>query len=100
MGLSFPRRRFLHSASALGLGTGLGTWELLRGITPAAEDVKVGPEMVRLRPEIEPVVRWIEETPRDKVFEKAVAELKGGSRTGRCWAACSWPASATSSRGP
>ena len=34
--------------------------------------------MVRLRPEIEPVVRWIEETPREKVFEKAVAELKAG----------------------
>jgi len=78
MGISLPRRRFLHSASALGLGTGLGAWELLREITPAAEEAKVGPEMVRLRPEIEPVVRWIEETSRDKVFEKAVAELKGG----------------------
>ena len=78
MSCQLPRRRFLHSASALGLGAGLGSWELLRGITPAAEEAKVGPEMVRLRPEIEPVVRWIEETPREKVFEKAVAELKAG----------------------
>ena len=38
----------------------------------------MGPEMVRFRPEIEPVVRWIEDTPRDQVFEKAVAELEGG----------------------
>jgi len=34
--------------------------------------------MVRYRPEIEPVVRWIEETPREQVFEKAVAQLKDG----------------------
>ena len=33
--LQFGRRRFLQSASALGLGVGLGSWELLRGITPA-----------------------------------------------------------------
>ena len=74
-----PRRQFLQSASALGLGAGLGPWEALRGITPAtADDAKVGPEMVRFRPEIEPVVRWIEETPREQILEKAVAELKAG----------------------
>lgn len=73
-----PRRRFLQSASALGLGAGLGSWEMLRGITPAAEEARVGPEAVKLRPEIEPVVRWMEDTPRDRIFEKAVAELKGG----------------------
>ena len=74
-----PRRQFLQSAAALGLGAGLGPWEALRGITPAtADEAKVGPEMVRFRPEIEPVVRWIEDTPREQVFEKAVAELKAG----------------------
>jgi hypothetical protein len=74
-----PRREFLQAASALGLGAGLGSWDVLGRITPAsAEEARVGPEMVRFRPEIEPVVRWIEETPRDLVFEKAVAELKSG----------------------
>ena len=39
------RRRFLQSASALGLGTGLADWAGLRGITPArAADMKVGPD--------------------------------------------------------
>ena len=38
----------------------------------------MNPEMVRFRPEIEPVVRWIEETPRERILEKAVAELKEG----------------------
>lgn len=76
---SLRRRRFLQSASALGLGTGLGTAAGLSAITPArAEDLKVGPDAVRFRPEIEPVVRWIEETPRERVLEVAVGHLKNG----------------------
>lgn len=73
------RRQFLHTASALGLGAGLGPWEALRGITPAsADEAKVSPDMVRFCPEIEPVVRWIQDTPREQIFEKAVTELKEG----------------------
>jgi len=73
------RRRFLQSASALGLGAGLGSWSGLGAITPTrAADLKVGPDAVRFRPEIEPVVRWIEETPRDKALEVAIAHLKDG----------------------
>jgi hypothetical protein len=74
-----PRRQFLQAASAMGLGAGLGPWEALRAITPAsAEEARVSPEMVRFRPEIEPVVRWVEETPRERILDKAVAELKDG----------------------
>ena len=74
-----PRRQFLQAASALGLGAGLGPWDALSAITPAtADEAKVGPEMVHFRPEIEPVVRWIEETPREQIFEKAVTQLKDG----------------------
>ena len=73
------RRRFLQSASALGLGAGLGGWSSLAGIIPArASEMAVGPESVRFRPEIEPVVKWIEETPRDRVMETAIAQLKAG----------------------
>ncbi len=62
-----------------GLGAGLGPWEGLRTITPArAADLVVGPDAVRFRPEIEPVVRWIEETPREKALEVAVEHLKDG----------------------
>ncbi|ODT98579.1 MAG: hypothetical protein ABS79_05645 [Planctomycetes bacterium SCN 63-9] len=78
-GRGFRRRRFLQQASAIGLGAGLGSWDQLARITPlAAAEAAVTPEMVRFRPEIEPVVRWIEETPRDKVFEAAVSNLKHG----------------------
>jgi hypothetical protein len=69
----------LQSATALGLGASLAPWASLSTITPArAADMKVGPDAVRFRPEIEPVVRWIEETPRDRIFDKTVEELKQG----------------------
>jgi hypothetical protein len=70
------RRQFLRAASALGLGAGLGG---LVSVTPThASELIVNPEAVRLRPEIEPVVRWIEETPRDRVFEVALKQLRDG----------------------
>ena len=73
------RRQFLKSASALGLGAGLGGWSSLAGITPSrGSEMAVGPDSVRFRPEIEPVVKWIEETPRDKAMETAIAQLKAG----------------------
>lgn len=73
------RRQFLQSASALGLGAGLGSGVGLGAITPArAADLKVGPDAVQFRPEIEPVVRWIEETPRERALEVAIAHLKEG----------------------
>jgi hypothetical protein len=66
-------------ASALGLGAELGPWASLRTITPLrADDAKVKPEMVRFRPEIEPVVRLIEETPRERAIEVAIIQLKKG----------------------
>jgi hypothetical protein len=73
------RRHFLTSASALGLGAGLAPWPILKTITPLeASETRVVPEMVKFRPEIEPVVRWIEETPRERIFEVAVAQLEKG----------------------
>ena len=70
------RRGFLQSASALGIGAGLGS---LRGVTPAhAADMAVGPDAVQFRPEIEPVVEWIEQTPRDRILDVAVDHLRQG----------------------
>jgi hypothetical protein len=78
MDTTLRRRSFLQTASALGLGAGLGG-AALRAITPArADDMVVGPDAVRFRPEIEPVVRWIEETPRERAFDVAVEKLNAG----------------------
>ncbi|HWE40221.1 MAG TPA: hypothetical protein VG406_26960 [Isosphaeraceae bacterium] len=77
MDRTLRRRRFLQAASAMGLGAGLGA--VATRITPArAAEMVVTPEAVRLRPEIEPVVRWIEEVPRDRAFDAAVDHLARG----------------------
>jgi hypothetical protein len=40
--------------------------------------MELGPDAVRFRPEVEPVVRWVEEVPREKALEGAIAQLKAG----------------------
>jgi hypothetical protein len=74
---SIPRRQFLQASAVMGLSQGLGP--KLLAFTPLdAKSMEVRPEAVRLRPEIEPVVRWIEETPRDQIIDVAVGHLKAG----------------------
>jgi hypothetical protein len=41
-------------------------------------DAQVTPEVMKFRPEIEPLVGLIERTPRDKCAEMAVEQLRGG----------------------
>jgi hypothetical protein len=61
------RRGFLYSTSALGTALGLGEWPALIPLSPAtAEDARVTPDLVRFGPNLEPVVRLIEDTPREK----------------------------------
>jgi hypothetical protein len=62
----------------MGLGASLASWSKLGSVTPAKAEMAVGPDAVAFRPEIEPVVRWIEDTPRDRVIEVAVDHLKRG----------------------
>ena len=79
MNRGLRRRRFLQMASALGLGAELAPWASLRTITPLkGEEAQLKPDMVKFRPEIEPVVRPIEDTPRDRALEMAIAQLKKG----------------------
>ena len=61
------------------VGAELGPWANLRTITPLrAEQTRVNPETVKFRPEIEPVVRLIEDTPRERALEVVIAQLKKG----------------------
>ncbi|MFM7591684.1 MAG: hypothetical protein ACKO85_07805 [Isosphaeraceae bacterium] len=77
MHLHIPRRRLLQASAVWSLGSGLGPRAM--AITPFdTRAMEVKPEAVRLRPEIEPVVRWIEETPREKIIEVAIGHLKAG----------------------
>jgi hypothetical protein len=76
--MNLDRRDFLKGVGG-GLGLGTACWSALRSIIPlSADEVKVTPDIVQFRPDMEEVVRWIERTPRDKVMDVAVDELKRG----------------------
>lgn len=74
------RRQFLRRSAAAGsLGVGLGEWASLLPISPAtAEEAKVTPDLVRFGPDIEPLVRLIEETPREQCPSMMIAQLRKG----------------------
>ncbi|HTE20516.1 MAG TPA: hypothetical protein VK689_19290, partial [Armatimonadota bacterium] len=77
---AWNRRRLLTGAVGAGAAAALGDLTFLRGLRAVdAEEAQVGPEQVRLRPEIEPLVRLLEETPRDQLLEKAAAQIRGGA---------------------
>jgi hypothetical protein len=68
----------LGGISRAGALAALGDAALLRLSPLFAADAEVTPQMVQLRPEIEPLVRLIENTPREKCFEMMARELRGG----------------------
>jgi hypothetical protein len=79
MGSTWNRRQTFRAIGGVGLAGGLAGWEGLAVLAKAGgREAQAGPEPVSLRAGVEPVVRWIEETPRDQVFEVAVRELKEG----------------------
>ena len=64
------RRRFLRASAAGGALVGLGELGFLSRLGPvSAGEAKLDPKVVRLQPEIEPLVRLLEETPRDRLLE-------------------------------
>lgn len=78
MSSSTSRRQFLCSAAG---GAILGFADLrFAAQLPrvSAEEAKLKPEVVRLRPEIEPLVRFLEETPREKLVDETIARIKRG----------------------
>ncbi len=68
------RRSFLQSSAAAG---GLAFLSGLPAVSRA--DAKVDPALVRLEPEIEPLVRLIEDAPREKLLEEIAARIKKGT---------------------
>ncbi|QDU38593.1 hypothetical protein Mal4_29220 [Maioricimonas rarisocia] len=73
------RRRFLQTGAGSGALLGLGDLSFLSGLNPvSAAEAKEASGAVQLRPEIEPVVRMIEETPRERLLEEVAARIQGG----------------------
>jgi hypothetical protein len=72
------RRRFLQTAAA---GSLLGTADLslLAGLRPvSAADARLDPKLVRLDPDIEPLVHLIEDTPRDELLDRVAGRVRKG----------------------
>ncbi len=74
------RRRFLQSTAAGGLALGMGDLSFLGKLPPvAAAEAKLDPKVVRLQPDIEPLVRFLEETPQSKLIEEAALKVRRGT---------------------
>lgn len=78
-------RQLINRRSLIQRGIGVaalaGLWDLrfLSDLSPvSADEAKLKPDTVRLRPEIEPVVQLIEETPRDQLLEQVAARIRQG----------------------
>lgn len=74
---TLPRRRFL--ASTAGALAGLGNLDFISGLPRvSAQEAAVNPGMVRFRPEMEPLVKLLAETPRERLLEEVAAAIKKG----------------------
>ena len=73
------RRSFLHLAAGTTALAGLGDLGFLSQLQPvSAAEAELQPARVRLRPEIEPLVRLLEDTSRERVLEEVAARLQRG----------------------
>lgn len=73
------RRAFLQAAATAGVVSGmLETPWLGRLRRVSADEAAPRPASVQLRPEIEPLVKLLEETPREKVLEVVAARIQAG----------------------
>src|ERR1700751_5837532 len=73
------RRRLLGASAAGGGGGGRGgPGGLVRRRPVAAGEARLDPKVVRLEPEIEPLVRLLEETPRDRLLEEVAGRIHKG----------------------
>ena len=70
-----PDRRSFLSSSALGLG---GMAFLHRLPAVSAADAKLNPSLVRFDTDIEPLVRLLEETTRERLLEEVGSRVKAG----------------------
>ena len=73
------RRDFLKSGVAAGALAGLGDLGFLSQLSPVrAAEANLDSAMVALHPEIEPLVRFLEETPRERILEELAAKIRRG----------------------
>lgn len=80
MKITLPRRSFLRATAATGALAGLGDLGFLSALPPVcAAEAQLERDRVRFRPEIEPLVRLIEDTPRERLLEEVAARIRRGT---------------------
>jgi hypothetical protein len=73
------RRAFLKSAVSVSALSALGDLGFLSRLGPVhAAEARLDPKHVTLHPEIEPLVRFLENTPRERVLEELAAKIRRG----------------------
>src|SRR5258708_6954789 len=73
------RRHFLKTAASAGALSGLGDLSFLSRLPRvSAQEARLDPKTVQFHPDIEPLVRFLEETPRDKLLEEVAARIHRG----------------------
>ncbi|MGH9939142.1 MAG: twin-arginine translocation signal domain-containing protein, partial [Blastocatellia bacterium] len=79
MNLPTSRRYFLKTTATTGALLGLGDLSFLSQLPGVSRaDARLDPKSVRFHPEIEPLVRLLEETPRERLLEEVAARIKRG----------------------
>ncbi len=80
MNTAMPRRSFLRTAATAGALAGLGDLGFLSRLPRvSAAEAKLETKFVQFRPEIEPLVRLLEDTPRERLLEEFAARIKRGT---------------------
>ena len=73
------RRQFLKTTATAGGIAGLSNLGFLSRLAPvSADEAKLDPKKVRYSDEMEPLVRLLEETPRERVLEEVADRIKKG----------------------
>ena len=73
------RRSFLQAAAGTGAMVALGDFGFLAQLPPvSAAEAQMPPDMVRFSPDMEPLVRLLEDTPRERVLEQVAARIQRG----------------------
>jgi hypothetical protein len=74
------RRAFLSSAAGAGVLASLGDFGFLRSLPSlSAAQVQAVPNIVRFSGDIEPLVRLLEDTPRERLLEEAAQRIRNGT---------------------
>jgi hypothetical protein len=85
MSTSFDRRRFLAGSLT---AAAVGEFAFLRGLPPVAvAEARPAKRLVQLDPDTEPLVRLIEDTPREQLLEKIADQVRHGTSYQRLLAA-------------